>query len=156
LGHGAPGGRRLNLGSFELGAPDPTPKKILRNSPAAEDVVTEEYFEKFFCCTKIFFVRARHLLQWCHGSTAAAIPTVMLDDPGSNPGVNHGCMYLSRRTNVFCLVLSNSVVHRQFGKTPVDVCVYFLKYFQPQKNIYASRRRLIFCLRRNILYLQRS
>jgi hypothetical protein len=41
---------------------------------------------------------------WCHGSTAAAMPTVVLDDPGSNPGVNHGCMYLSRRTNVFCLV----------------------------------------------------
>jgi hypothetical protein len=30
---------------------------------------------------------------WCHGSTAAAMPTVMLDDPGSNPGVNHGCLY---------------------------------------------------------------
>jgi hypothetical protein len=50
----------------------------------------------------------KHL--WCHGSTAAAMPTVMLDHPGSNPGVNHGCMYSSRRTNVFCLVVSNYVV----------------------------------------------
>jgi hypothetical protein len=32
-----------------------TQKKIFRNSSAAEDVVTEEYFEKFFCCTKISF-----------------------------------------------------------------------------------------------------
>jgi hypothetical protein len=41
-----------------------TQKKIFRNSSAAEDVVTEEYFEKFFCCTKISFVRARiHSLQ---------------------------------------------------------------------------------------------
>jgi hypothetical protein len=40
------------------------PKKIFQNSSAAEDVVTEEYFEKFFCCTKISFVRARiHSLQ---------------------------------------------------------------------------------------------
>jgi hypothetical protein len=39
-------------------------KKIFRNSSAAEDVVTEEYFEKFFCCTKISFVRAQiHSLQ---------------------------------------------------------------------------------------------
>jgi hypothetical protein len=41
-----------------------TEKKIFRNSSAAEeseDVVTEEYFEKFFCCTKISFVRARIL-----------------------------------------------------------------------------------------------
>jgi hypothetical protein len=35
--------------------------EIFRNSSAAEDVVTEEYFEKFFCCTKISFVRARIL-----------------------------------------------------------------------------------------------
>jgi hypothetical protein len=35
-----------------------TEKKIFRNSSAAEDVVTEEYFEKKFCCTKISFVRA--------------------------------------------------------------------------------------------------
>jgi hypothetical protein len=42
----------------------PHPKKIFRNSSAAEDVVTEEYFEKFFCCTKISFARARiHSLQ---------------------------------------------------------------------------------------------
>jgi hypothetical protein len=47
----------------------------------------------------------------------------MLDDPGSNPGVNHGCMYLSRRTNVFCLVLSNYVVYRQLSKKPVDMSV---------------------------------
>jgi hypothetical protein len=41
-----------------------TQKKILRNPSAAEDVVTEEYFEKFFCCTKISFARARiHSLQ---------------------------------------------------------------------------------------------
>jgi hypothetical protein len=41
-----------------------TQKKIFRNSSAAEDVVTEEYFEKFFCCTKISFARARiHSLQ---------------------------------------------------------------------------------------------
>jgi hypothetical protein len=41
-----------------------TQKKIFRNSSAAEDVVTEEYFEKFFCCTKISFVGARiHSLQ---------------------------------------------------------------------------------------------
>jgi hypothetical protein len=65
------------------------------------------------------------LFFWCHGSTAAAIPTVMLDDPGSNPGVNHGCLYLSRQTNVFCLVLSNYVVYRQLGKKPVDVSVYY-------------------------------
>jgi hypothetical protein len=40
------------------------PKKIFRNSSAAEDVVTKEYFEKFFCCTKVSFVRARiHSLQ---------------------------------------------------------------------------------------------
>jgi hypothetical protein len=51
------------------------------------------------------------------------MPTVMLDDPGSNPGVNHGCLCLSRRTNVFCLVLSNYVVYRQLGKKPVDVSV---------------------------------
>jgi hypothetical protein len=31
----------------------PHPKKIFQNSSAAEDVVTEEYFEKFFCYTKI-------------------------------------------------------------------------------------------------------
>jgi hypothetical protein len=55
------------------------------------------------------------------------MPTVMLDDPGSNPGVNHGCMYLSRRTNVFCLVSSNYVVYRQLGKKPVDVSVYLKK-----------------------------
>jgi hypothetical protein len=36
--------------------------------------------------------------KWCHGSTAAAMSNVMLDDPGSNRGVNHGCMYLSHRT----------------------------------------------------------
>jgi hypothetical protein len=37
-----------------------TPKnKTFRNSSAAEDVVTEEFFEKFFCCTKKFFVRAQ-------------------------------------------------------------------------------------------------
>jgi hypothetical protein len=36
-----------------------TQKKIFRNSSAAEDVVTEEYFEKFFCCLKISFARAR-------------------------------------------------------------------------------------------------
>jgi hypothetical protein len=59
---------------------------------------------------------------------AAAMPTVMLDDPGSNPGVNHGCMYLSRRTNVFCLVLSNYVVYRQLGKKPVDVSVYSITW----------------------------
>jgi hypothetical protein len=35
--------------------------KFFRNSSAAEDAVTEEYFEKFFCCTKISFVRARIL-----------------------------------------------------------------------------------------------
>jgi hypothetical protein len=35
------------------------PKKIFRNSSAAKDVVTEEYFEKFFCCTKMSFVRAQ-------------------------------------------------------------------------------------------------
>jgi hypothetical protein len=64
--------------------------------------------------------------NWCHGSTAAAMPTVMLDDQGSTPGVNHGCMYLSRRTNVFCLVLSKYVVYRQLGKKPVDVSVYFI------------------------------
>jgi hypothetical protein len=30
----------------------------------ADDVVTEEYFEKFFCCTKISFIRAQiHSLQ---------------------------------------------------------------------------------------------
>jgi hypothetical protein len=41
-----------------------TQKKIFRNSSAAEDVVTEEYFEKLFRCTKISFVRARiHPLQ---------------------------------------------------------------------------------------------
>jgi hypothetical protein len=40
-----------------------------------------------------------HIRKWCHGSTVAAMLTVMLDDPGSNPGVNHGCMYLSHRTN---------------------------------------------------------
>jgi hypothetical protein len=33
---------------------------------------------------------------WCHGSTAVAMKTVMPDDPGSNPGVNHECMHLSR------------------------------------------------------------
>jgi hypothetical protein len=38
-----------------------TEKKFFRNSSAAEDVVTEEYFENFFCCTKISFVRARIL-----------------------------------------------------------------------------------------------
>jgi hypothetical protein len=62
-------------------------------------------------------------IVWCHGSTAAAMPTMMLDDPGSNPGVNHGCMY-SRRTNVFCLVISNYVVYHQLGKNLVDVSVY--------------------------------
>jgi hypothetical protein len=62
-----------------------------------------------------------------HGSTAAAMPTVMLGDPGSNPGVNHGCMYLSRRTNVFCLVLSHYVVYRQLGKKPVNVMVFIFK-----------------------------
>jgi hypothetical protein len=36
-----------------------TQKKFFRNSSAAEDVVTEEYFEKFFCCTKIYFVGAQ-------------------------------------------------------------------------------------------------
>jgi hypothetical protein len=55
------------------------------------------------------------------------MPTVMLDDPGSNPGVNHGCVYLSRRTNVFCLVLSYYVVYRQLGKKPVDVSVKKIK-----------------------------
>jgi hypothetical protein len=50
--------------------------------------------------------------------------TVMLDDPGSNPGVNHGCMYLSRRKT--SLVLSNYVVNRQLGKKPVDVSVCFI------------------------------
>jgi hypothetical protein len=30
----------------------------------------------------------------CNGSSAAAMSTVMLDDPGSNPGVNHGCRYV--------------------------------------------------------------
>jgi hypothetical protein len=39
-----------------------TQKKNFRNSSAAEDVVTEEYFEKFFCCTKISFARARNSL----------------------------------------------------------------------------------------------
>lgn len=29
---------------------------------------------------------------WCHGSTMAAMLTVMRGDLGSNPGVNHGCM----------------------------------------------------------------
>jgi hypothetical protein len=60
--------------------------------------------------------------MWCHGSTAVAMSTVMLDDPGSNPGVNHGSMYLSRR----CLVLSNYAMYRQLGKKPVDVSVYFI------------------------------
>jgi hypothetical protein len=64
----------------------------------------------------------------CHESTAAAIPAAMLDNPGSNPGVNYGWMYMSRRTNVFCLVLSNFVVYRQFGKKPVDVSVYLFIY----------------------------
>jgi hypothetical protein len=54
--------------------------------------------------------------KWCHGSTAAAMATVMLDDPGLNPGVNHGCMYF--------LVLSNYEVYRQLGIKPVDVSVY--------------------------------
>jgi hypothetical protein len=36
-----------------------TQKKIFQNSSAAEDVVTEEYFEKFFCCTKKSFLRAQ-------------------------------------------------------------------------------------------------
>jgi hypothetical protein len=72
----------------------------------------------FLFCDSIDFL-------WCHGSIAAAMPIVMLDDPGSNPGVNHGCLYLSRRTNVFCLVLSSYVVYRQLGKKPVDVSVYF-------------------------------
>jgi hypothetical protein len=71
----------------------------------------------------IFVKLDRSMSEWCHGSTAAAMPTVMLDDPGSNPGVNHGCLYPSRRTNVFCLVLSNYVVYRQLGKKPVDVSV---------------------------------
>jgi hypothetical protein len=39
-----------------------TQKKNFRYSSAAENVVTEEYFEKFFCCTKISFARARILL----------------------------------------------------------------------------------------------
>jgi hypothetical protein len=54
-----------------------------------------------------------------HGSTPAAMPTVMLDDPGSNPGVNHGCMYLSRRTNVFCLVLSKSCSVSSVGQKTI-------------------------------------
>jgi hypothetical protein len=70
---------------------------------------------------------ARRSVAQRDGSTAAAMPTVMLDDPGSNPSVNHECMYLSRRTNVFCLVLSNYVVYRQLGKKPVDVSVYYFK-----------------------------
>jgi hypothetical protein len=50
---------------------------------------------------------------------------VMLDDPSSNPGVNHIGMYLSCRTNVFCVVLSNHVyVYRKLGKKNVDVSVY--------------------------------
>jgi hypothetical protein len=49
------------------------------------------------------------------------MPTVMLDDPGSNPGVNHGCMCLAERT---CLVLSNHVVYLQLGKKPVEMSVY--------------------------------
>jgi hypothetical protein len=69
-----------------------------------------------------------YMLCRCHSSTAAAMPTVMLDDPGSNPGVNNGCMYLSRRTKVFCLVLSNYVVYRQLGRKPVDVSVYLFIY----------------------------
>jgi hypothetical protein len=39
------------------------------------------------------------------------MPTVMLDDPGLNPGVNHECMCLTRRTNVF------SRVERSFFKS---------------------------------------
>jgi hypothetical protein len=62
----------------------------------------------------------------------------MLDDPGSNPGVNHGCLYLSRRTNVFCLVLSNYVVYRQLGKKPVDVSVYFI--FKKLQNLYSTKK----------------
>jgi hypothetical protein len=60
--------------------------------------------------------------------------TVMLDDPGSNPGVNHGYMCLSRRTNVFCLVLTNYEVYRQLGKKPVDVSVYL--FIQPTSILY--------------------
>jgi hypothetical protein len=47
------------------------------------------------------------LLIWCHGNTKAAMPTVMLDDPGSNPK-------LAKRT-CLRLVLSNYVVYRQFS-----------------------------------------
>jgi hypothetical protein len=64
------------------------------------------------------------------------MPTVMLDDPGSNPGVNHGCMYSSRRTIVFGLVLSNYVVYRQLGKKPVDLSVYY----------YLLLKKIFFCI----------
>jgi hypothetical protein len=47
-------------------------------------------------------------IDWCHGSRAAAMSTVMLDDPGSNPGVNHGRMYVFVSPNDRTyLVLSN-------------------------------------------------
>jgi hypothetical protein len=40
-----------------------------------------------------------HIVVWRHGSTVVAMSTGMLDAPGSNPGKNHGCIYLSHRTN---------------------------------------------------------
>jgi hypothetical protein len=52
--------KKLNF-SVKKEFQSPTEKKIFRNSSAAQDVVTEEYFEKFFCCIKISFVRARIL-----------------------------------------------------------------------------------------------
>jgi hypothetical protein len=83
------------------------------------------------------------------------MPTVMLGDPGSNPGGNHGCMYSSRRTNLFCLVLSNYVVyrHRQLGKKPVDVSLplpiscskwlswlqYRLEFLRPWVRIHSNK-----------------
>jgi hypothetical protein len=55
------------------------------------------------------------------------MPTVMLDDQGSNPGVNHEFMYLFRPVSpserVYS-IKSNYVVNRQLGKKPVDVSVY--------------------------------